>query len=263
MTIMETDRATGPSLEKIAAADLKVDPVVQRKYDENFAKKIAAEFDMEMLGVLEGSRRADGYVYVTDGQHRRAALMMKGFGDVEIPVIVYGELDTKDEAKKFVARNGANRKPQPVDVFRLRVLAEDVVAMNINRVVERNGCVIRMTGGDNIIAAVGALEWVYNLGGAILLDRVMKNLHDSFGLTRDAHDGQFIKAYGLLIHRRGQFMDMRSFNEKMGKAGTPGRLLGTARSRKMATGKAPHLELVQVLMDAYNKGRTSRKLLPL
>lgn len=259
-----------PKLMDLKPVNLKMDPLVQRKYSEPHAEKLATDFNPAMIGVLEISRRDNGDDVVIDGQHRRGALIKKGLGDLPTPCLVYTGLSIQEEAMLFYARNGANRKPNPVDTYRIRVLAGDPVAVEINDVLAKHGLHVTFGGSASTISAVAALESIYNMGqtrnpngqgGAKLLDQVLDLSHQSFGTNdRSANDGMILKAFAHLIVKRGTLLDRPSLTDKLSKNNTAGRVLGLGRSGKQITGRALHVEVANVMIGIYNKGRSSRRL---
>lgn len=259
-----------PELLDIAPVKMTLDPMVQRKYSEAHAEKLANEFNPAMIGVLEISRRSNGDDVVIDGQHRRGALIKKGLGDIPTPCLVYTGLTIQEEAMLFYARNGANRKPNPVDTYRIRVLAGDPVATEINDVLMKHGLHVTFGGGSTTISAVAALESIYNLGqsrtgadhgGAKLLDQVIDLSHAAFGdKDRSANDGMILKAFAHLITKRGLLLDRPSLVSKLNKSNTAGRVLGLGRSGKQITGRPLHVEVANVMISIYNHGRSSRRL---
>ena len=51
---------------------MKISPVAQRALNQSWVDRLAAEFNPDVMGLLHVSHR-DGWFYVVDGQHRRAA----------------------------------------------------------------------------------------------------------------------------------------------------------------------------------------------
>jgi hypothetical protein len=116
-------RGTPPVLTWAAPADLRIDAGYQRALDggsEVLIARIAAAWDWGLCQPLNVSRRADGRLFVVDGQHRLQAAMRRG--DIaHLPCVVVDLASTADEAACFVALNGQRRALSPLEMFRGQV----------------------------------------------------------------------------------------------------------------------------------------------
>jgi hypothetical protein len=250
---------SGPFMEWIAPDDLEVEPVAQRSFDDSWADKLAENWDDAKLGVLEVSKRGERY-FITDGMHRRAALVKRGLGHVPIACTVFVHDNVADQAKRYVADNIEKRRPNPVDSFRIKVAAQDPQSMVIQGVFDEFGLVPKLGTSGNYIACISAVEWVYERGGAALLRRTLQLISDTFGNDRASRDGNLVRGVGLLLAKFDSELDQVSFAHKVAHDSTAARVMGTARAHKMATGKALYIQAAEVLLAIYNKGRTSKRL---
>lgn len=248
-----------PQLAWLKPSELEVEPIAQRGFEPKWAEKLADEWDEEKLGVLEVAER-NGHFYVTDGQHRRAVLLKQGRGNEPVACIVYTHEDVADDAKRYVAGNIEKRRPNPIDAFRINVVAKDPESVAIDSVLGLRGLRFSWGSGDNDISAVSAVQWVYRKGGTKLLDRTLDTIEKTWGRDRSSRDGNVLKAFALLLDKRGSVLDVDSLADKISKDSTAARLLGTARAHKMATGKALYLQTAEVMLTIYNRGRSTRRV---
>lgn len=248
-----------PTLEELRVGDLKLDPVVQRNFDRLHAEKIAKDFDLNRLRTFVVSRRPDGD-YVIDGQHRRAAALMKAHAGLYVPCEVYKGLDLRQEAFLFVVSNGMSKRPQPIDLFKKRVLAGDSDAIEINSIVEAQGLHLALGGGPATLAAVAVVERVYHRGGAQLLTDTLRALGSAWPGDRETWDGTLISAMSVLLEKKGKELDLQSLAKKLSAAGTPIAILGQARNLRSALRKSLTSCAVDVMVGIYNKGRHTRKV---
>jgi len=249
----------GPVLEWIAPNDMEVEPVAQRSFDDAWAQKLADNWVDAKLGVLEVSKRGDRY-FVTDGMHRRAALVKRGLGDIPVACNVFFHQTVADQAQRYVADNVEKRRPNPVDSFRIKVTAQDPQSVIIQGVFDEFGLVPRLGTTGNYIACISAVEWVYEKGGAALLRATLQLIRDTFGNDRASRDGNLVRGVGLILSKLGSELDKVSFAHKVAHDSTAARVMGTARAHKMATGKALYIQAAEVLLAIYNKGRTTKRL---
>jgi hypothetical protein len=252
---------TDPQPEILPISDLSVDSYVQRTYNSGHAEDLANKWDPQKIGIFKVSRRESGGLWVLDGQHRMAALRKRGEEDAKVFALVYEGLTKPEEAKIFLRDNVENRKPNTVDIFRIEVAAEVPQAVEINEVLRAHGLHVSMAGDRHAISAVGALRWLYKLKGTAAIDRTLSLIADAWGPdVRSARDGDLLKGVGhVLINSTGK-LDVSALAHKLGSAGKPSQLMGTARTYKNATGQALWREVAGVIVTQYNKGRTTNRI---
>lgn len=247
------------TLKYLRPSELAVEASAQRSYDAARAQKIADEYDPDDLGHLEVSLR-DGRYWVVDGQHRRGALLILG-KDEPVPCVVVPSDSVQVDAKRFVARNAKNRRPNIVDLYHVSVVAGEPEAVAIAEVVKGFDLQISMGGGQNDISAVGALRWVYRRDGTgKLLARTLALIEKTWGRERSSRDGAILKAMAYLLDKRGNKINVDSLAEKLQREATAARLLGVARGYRAATRKSLWLQVADVMVEIYNKGRTTRRI---
>jgi hypothetical protein len=255
-----TDNAqAGVSLKWLTPNELDVEPLAQREFRPANAEKIVKNYDPDKVGILTVSSR-DGHLYVTDGQHRRAALIELGLGDVPVPCNVWEDRTIGDDAKQFVAYNVDNTKVGAIDAFRVKVVAGDEEAMAIKTVLDEFDLRVTYSAGVNDISAIGALYWVYRRGGNVLLVRTLTLIEATWNRDRQGRDGNIIKAVALILDKVDGLLDVESFALKVQADSTPGRVLGTARTHAMATRKALYVQAAEVMINIYNKQRSKNRV---
>ncbi|MDR7101502.1 DUF6551 family protein [Croceicoccus sp. BE223] len=131
-----------PSLENCRLGDLKVDAAYQRSIDNASSKalirKIAMHWDWALFHPLAVARRADGSLWVVDGQHRlEAARARRDLYD--LPCVVSSYDSRADEAASFVAMNVQRRALSKIDLFKAAVAAGDQEATGIVSAIEAAG----------------------------------------------------------------------------------------------------------------------------
>lgn len=112
----------------VPVEDLHVDESYQRPV-QNHVKTIAQEWDDMKCDPLKINFRADGYLYVWDGQHRLVALKLMGV-DYVLCVITVG-LTQEEEAALFGCQGNGIKKPDPYDIFKANVCAGEEIDTEI------------------------------------------------------------------------------------------------------------------------------------
>lgn len=189
----------------IEMARLVVDHVsYQRPFLLRVAQAMAAHWDDVKGGVLIVNRRANGTLVIIDGQHRFEALRL--LGRKFAPCLVYEELTVREEAEVFWKANTDRRRVRNDVLFHARLTAQDPVALDIEEAITSHGF-HRTTSGDDRrgLAALAALERIYQWGGRALLNEVLDTLN---GVWRDdmrSRSGVAMQGLGFFLHRyRGE-----------------------------------------------------------
>ncbi|MCW1985369.1 UNVERIFIED_ORG: hypothetical protein M2348_001101 [Sphingomonas sp. R1F5B] len=120
-----------PSLEQVPLDRLQVDPTYQRATDSPASKLLingmVKAWDWTLCQPIVVSRRADGTLWVLDGQHRVAGA--KARGDIPfLPCVLLSSLDHQAEAKTFVGLNTRRQRLTQGQIFHGQLAAGDPTA---------------------------------------------------------------------------------------------------------------------------------------
>lgn len=182
------------------------DLTYQRPVGERFVREIVLNFDERLVGTIQVSARADGRFAILDGQTRWKAMQL--VGKRRCWAAIYEGLDEAAEARFFYRVNKHRKGVHSFYGFRARVLSGEEKAVRIQRLVEQAGLKIspNTSGETSDVAAVSALEWVYDLDSPHREDtlspvlRVMGTTWAGLKRSTDAELmrglGRFYAAYG-------------------------------------------------------------------
>lgn len=131
-----------PSLEFIALDRLQVDPDYQRVITGPKSRRLIVgmvrEWDWALCLPLLVSRRADGSLWVVDGQHRLSGACERG--DIQhLPCVVQPALDSALEARVFVGLNTKRQSLSQADLFAGQLAMGDPAAKAIAHLLEETG----------------------------------------------------------------------------------------------------------------------------
>jgi hypothetical protein len=164
-------------LQYCAPDQLLIDESYQRSLfaagSQSLIRKIAMYWDWGLCQPLFVARRADGQLYVVDGQHRLEAARLRG--DIQqLPCVISHFESAAEEAAAFVALNQQRKPLNRLQLYRAALAANDQEASNINRALSDCG----MWGGSSMdlgiqkpgaITCVAALEKCLRAhGGGVL-----------------------------------------------------------------------------------------------
>lgn len=256
-----------PELKQLPVSILAVDRRVQRSsLDPRRAAKIAAELNRDALGVITVSRRIDGQHVIVDGQHRVEGLRIAGQGAGTVLCRVFTGLTLAEEAEMFRLLNNT-AKVQYLDLFRVRVIEGDPVAVASAEIIERHGWKVSLNGGhDRYFNAVQAFERIYTRSRdkkPNAAEQALVTITTAWGHIGSAVDGRIFEGVGLLYLRYGAAVDTGEFVARLAKfPGGPGALLGKARGlRELIGGQVSHA-VAEICVEFYNQRRKTRALPP-
>jgi hypothetical protein len=254
--------APSTKVTKLRADALLPHPQAQRELVPARLKKVRDSLDLDAIGVLHivqyPIKGQNGY-WIVDGQHRWRALMDLGLGEWEVEVKIH--LDVKDDARAsalFLKLN--DRSPvSPFDKFQNSLRAKDDIAIAVNDIVLKHHLKVSASVGDGKVCGVTTLIKTYRFNNGEALDKSLETITGAWGLR--AFDSKLVEGVGLLFARFNGMIDQPALIAKMAKyPGGPRAMLGDARNlmniRKSSTSRA----IAEIVLGAYNKGRSTGKL---
>lgn len=220
-------------------------------WDENAAK-----------GVLV-SRRADGTLFVIDGQHRREAQWQRGGPQQRVHCIVVAGLSLADEAALFVKINTKRGAVNTNTVAKAQVTADDPRFAQIMDVLCFSELSYSFNGkgkaAPGVIRCWGALVTIFDLGGTELLTRVLAFARGAWGGDPASLDARTLKAVAAFIRR---YEGQAGYDEAkiIAKLAREPYASVTARAKRSAAGSTPATALLLALKDAANAGKRQGRL---
>ncbi|MCW2165366.1 hypothetical protein B0I12_002521 [Microbacterium hydrothermale] len=188
----------------VKLGQLRVSSAAQREFSDTWGEFLEKNFNLDLVGMLTVSFR-DGVYWVVDGQHRTHGLISwakREFGDEwqewTVHVNCHYNLSERAEAALFLAFNN-RRTISAYDKFTVGVTADLAVPTDINRVVLGAGLRVDKARKPGSVSAVGALEYVYRLGDAVLLRKTLNTIRDAWAGT--GFDSDVIRGVALVINR--------------------------------------------------------------
>lgn len=245
---------------------LIIDPTIQRPLDEKRAQRIADGFDADAFGIIHVSQREDGSRIIVDGQHRVAGVRLLGWIDQRVECKVYSGISRAEEARLFVKLN-ESVKVQPIPKFNARVVANERVAVAIQRILADNHWRVAIGQSPGCFMAVTAAETVYNgdrgrLGsdGPKALALTLRTITEAWGHDPAGANAYIVRGLGLLYTRHPE-LDRAALTRKLSAyPGGPSALIGAAKGLHSFRGGTLPQAVAEVIVELYNKKRTAGRL---
>ena len=117
---------------------LNIDSEYQREASSpHKVNEIAGNWDWALVGVLLVSMRADNSFWIIDGGHRyRAALKRRDV--IELPCMVFDQLDQSKEARVFVGANTMKSVVKALDLHKAALQAKEPLAVLVNEILKKH-----------------------------------------------------------------------------------------------------------------------------
>lgn len=258
-TVLLADRGDVGRLEVVKIEDLHRDMSYQRPINQELVDQIARKWDIAAAGPIVVSRRANGDLYIVNGQHRTAAA--RQVGETEIIAQVLNGLTAAEEAVLRLKGN-VRRTDKPQERFQAQLTAGDPESHAIKQIVEALGGVVNTSPQATYgINAVSSLEGLYRRDNGILLTRTLETIKDMYGvLDGEAVTVSILKAVAWFLdaHRAGY--DRARLIERCQDVGAQ-RLIQQARNHKAVMGGAMWVNTYRAIVEAYNERLSDAKKL--
>lgn len=247
-------------IRTIKLGDIRVSPTAQRDLNLTKGRSILNNLRMEDLGTFTVSQR-DGFYWLIDGQHRFWALREyfgEGWEEWEVEAFTYFGLTEAQEAEKFLVFNNS----LPVDAyskFRIGVAAELPVPTDINRVVLSLGLKVTRYKAAGSVAAVGAINKVYDRNGPGGLAHTLAIIRDAFAMT--GFEQSIILGVGLFWARyEGQVAEEELIKSLSRTPNGYKGVLAAARLWQERVDQPLDQCVAASISDIYSKGRRGKGL---
>lgn len=249
-----------PTIKEIPVDQLKVDPRVQRALMPSWVKELTETLDLDALSVLTVSERSPGDFFVLDGQHRLEALKYHDMGEWEVTCHVYRGLSLAQEAAMF-RRNNKQKQIKPYDDYTKGLVEGDPICVGIERILARNGLVMKPSSSDGAISCVVKIKQLYELDEGKLLDDALGTCIAAWGARATAVEKPMVGGMAIVLKTFGQEIDRANLAKKLTRsAGGASGVLGKARALKDLSSDPVDKLVARVMVAIYNQGRRGGRL---
>lgn len=250
-------RSRQSRLRWVSADDLQVNPVAQREFRLSWAKEILASFDIDKFQIPHVNQRADGDLYIMEGQHGTWAYRQWLGENQKVQVWLYEGLTEAEEAEFFLSLN--NKKSiDSMARFKVSVTAGRPDESDVDRIVRAAGCQVNNNSAPTSISAVGTLMTIYRRNGAENLAKTLKVIADSF--VDGGYERPVLLGVSMVLARYSEIDSGKLVRQLAGiRNGWKGLVQRTALIREQMNVTQPEAAAAAVV-EFYNAGRGSKKI---
>lgn len=257
-----------PTMKTLRWDQITIDSKVQRHLDKTWVRKTIEDegYRPEAVGVPVVSLRADGTLHMIDGQHRRGLALEAGRGMDEVECQVHEGLTREMEAAMF-RRLNHRRAVGILDKFLIRIVEGDPAATAINEVVLSHGWSLNTGKADGRIAAVSALEKIYNgakirpPGQRAVIDQVLAMITEAWGHNATGVRAEIISGLGMVLLRYEEKLDVAKIVAQMAQheGGALGMVSRARLLQKLRGGRLSD-SAAEIIVAMHNRSKSRNRL---
>lgn len=230
--------------------EMKINPQAQRALSQQWADELAKDFDPDKMGFIHVSFR-DGWYYVIDGQHRRAAAIQYLGSDQQVQCHVYEGLTNEQEAQLFLDLN-RQRQQGAMSKYKVALTAGAPVESDVDRIARGLNLKIGSSAQLEEISCVSALLAAYRKRGPGPLSFALRVIRDAYGYA--GFKREIINGLTLVIDRHGTQVDEERLVKKMKEEGVTA-IHRRGKSLRESTGSSAEQCYACALIETYNRSR--------
>ncbi|MBW5480689.1 DUF6551 family protein [Streptomyces bambusae] len=244
--------------QEVPVRDLTIDPQAQRTLNEKRAQNIANNLVREAVGSIIVSKRADGDLYIVDGQHRWRACVLAGISTI-MAEVHYG-LTQAQEAILFLIKNRESHKPRAIDEYHVGLTGGVPLFVDTDRILKKHNLTLGSSSTNGVGAVSGVLQ-IMDRHGAQVFDRTLTVAEEAWGRSAESWDGMLLGGLGTFIGRHGDLVDDKELARKIMDLGTAAKwrseiLSQSSRGGFNNSGTGSRVTTAyRLVVNAWNKGR--------
>ena len=204
-------------------------------------------FDLYQINPVKVSRR-NGINYVFNGQHTiEIVAAASGSRDTPVWCMVYEDLTYVHEANVFADQQKFVKPLKPMETFIAHIEAKDKKYLMIQDLVHSYHLEINSTRQNGTIAAVGALEYIFDKYGYHVLDKTLRLCVGTWEGEQNSFAANILKGIARMVYAYGDLLREDIFKDRIGLLSVK-QLTRTAKERRPGA-----LGFSEAMVIQYNK----------
>lgn len=241
----------------VSADDLATNPVAQREFKPAWAAELLSKFDVDKFQAPHVNRRADGSLFIMEGQHGTWAYREFFGPGQQVQAWLYEGLTEQEEAEFFLSLND-RKLVEALPKFKVGVTAGREVECDVDRIVRSCGLHVGNDASPGAIKAVGALMSIYSSHGSANLRQTLTVIGDSF--VEGGYERPVLLGLSMVLARYPD-LDVARLVARLSsiRNGWKGLIQKSASIREVMGCTQPE-SVAAAAVEIYNSGRGGRKL---
>lgn len=219
----------------------------QRTLSIAHIRRAVENFDLYQINPVKVSRR-NGINYVFNGQHTiEIVAAASGSRDTPVWCMVYEDLTYVHEANVFADQQKFVKPLKPMETFIAHIEAKDKKYLMIQDLVHSYHLEINSTRQNGTIAAVGALEYIFDKYGYHVLDKTLRLCVGTWEGELNSFAANILKGIARMVYAYGDLLREDIFKDRIGLLSVK-QLTRTAKERRPGA-----LGFSEAMVIQYNK----------
>lgn len=233
--------------ELIPIKELVSNQDYQRTLSIAHIRRAVEHFDLYQINPVKVSRR-NGVNYVFNGQHTiEIVVAASGSRDTPVWCMVYEDLTYVHEASVFADQQKFVKPLKPMETFIAHIEAKEEKYLMIQDLVRSYHLEINESRQSGTIAAVGALEYIYDKYGYHVLDKTIRLCVGTWEGEQNSFAANILKGIARMIYAYGDVLREDIFKDRIGLLSVK-QLTRTAKERRPGA-----LGFSEAMVVQYNK----------
>lgn len=233
--------------ELIPIKELVSNQDYQRTLSIAHIRRAVENFDLYQINPVKVSRR-NGINYVFNGQHTiEIVVAASGSRDTPVWCMVYEDLTYVHEASVFADQQKFVKRLTPMETFIAHIEAKEDKYLMIQDLVRSYHLEISESRGNGNIAAVGALEYIYDKYGYHVLDKSLRLCVGTWEGEQYSFAANILKGIARMVYAYGDVFREDIFKDRIGLLSVK-QLTRTAKERRPGA-----LGFSEAMVIQYNK----------
>lgn len=233
--------------ELIPIKELVSNQDYQRTLSIAHIRRAVENFDLYQINPVKVSRR-NGINYVFNGQHTiEIVVAASGSRDTPVWCMVYEDLTYVHEASVFADQQKFVKRLTPMETFIAHIEAKEDKYLMIQDLVRSYHLEISESRGNGNIAAVGALEYIYDKYGYHALDKSLRLCVGTWEGEQYSFAANILKGIARMVYAYGDVLREDIFKDRIGLLSVK-QLTRTAKERRPGA-----LGFSEAMVIQYNK----------
>jgi ParB-like nuclease domain len=236
-----------------------VDHSYQHSLKQTKVNRFAKNFQIRQFGIPVVNKRANGYFYLVDGQHRVAAANLLQDPPTTIRCEVFSGLTLEEESWLYHELNGTRDDLTPMELFVAAINAGHPEELAIKAAVEEAGMEVTRGGSSSShVQSVTSLFQVYRRFGGPLLTRTLSIMHRAWPTEKDPCHHTLIVGMAFLLDKEKEINEKRLIHVL--NLVTPSVVVGRSRVLRVSLASSTIKATVTALTGLYNNGMRGKRI---